>query len=462
MFKFGDRVKESSTTTGTGVLTLVGAASGFNAFASALSDQDRCFYLIQGQTTTEWESGIGKYTSAGTTLTREQVISSSNSNALVTLSAGTKDVVITPPTVTFGHTGAEFFGDGSNGKVTISSGVTTLADDANYEDLTISGTGQLVTAGWQVRVQGVLDLSNAPAGAIIHAVPVAGATLEGGAGGATGAAGVAGSWVQGNSMVGGVTGAGIVGGPGGTGSTTTGGQGGIGIAGRAGGSSGASGAGGSGAGGVQAGGALRPGLSTSGLANGSPRIATNTLTRSGGLINFVGGSSGAGGGAGGGSGAAAGGGGGAGGSGANVLAIYARFIKRGGSTAAGAIATNGGKGGAGGSASTLTCGGGGGGAGGGGGWIYLVYQALMGTTATNALECSGADGGVGGAGNTTGNGGNGGDGGAGGRMTQINIGGGAAVVSGGSTGGTLGTTGGVASGTTGGTAGVGTVFRANL
>lgn len=458
MFKYADRVKESTTTTGTGAVSLAGAAAGFRAFASVLANGDRCFYMIQGQATTEWETGIGLFSTSGTTLTREQVLSSSNADAAVTFSAGPKDVVLLATAVAFGHTGSEYFGDGTLGKVTITTTVT-LADDAHYEDLTISGAGKLVTNGWIVRVNGVLDLSNAAAGAIVSGVAVTGSLIDGGVGGATGTPGTSAIGVLGNSFIGGTP---VSGSAGGTGSTTTGGQGSAGGTGRMGGDSGASGAGGTGSGGAQAGGALRGAISLLGLSNANvPHVAVNILNRAGGLTPLIGGSSGAGGGAGGGSGAAAGGGGGAGGAGGGVMAIYARFIKRGGSTAAGAVQCNGGKGGAGGSASTATCGGGGGGAGGGGGWTYIVCQALMGTTATNALECSGGDGGAGGNGNTTGVGGNGGQGGGGGRMTLINMGlpNGNVYNYSGATSGAAGTAG---SGTTGGALGAGTVYRVNL
>jgi hypothetical protein len=87
-----DRVKETTTTTGAGALTLAGAASGFRAFSSVMAAADTCFYAIVGGT--EWEVGLGTY---NTTLARTTILSSSNAGAVVTLSAGTKDVFITPP-----------------------------------------------------------------------------------------------------------------------------------------------------------------------------------------------------------------------------------------------------------------------------------------------------------------------------------------------------------------------------
>lgn len=89
-----DRVKESSTTTGTGDITLGGAATQFRAFQSAFSIGAFLQYAIVGQSGTEWEVGNGTLTGT-TTLRRDVVISSSNSNALVNFSAGTKDVFAT-------------------------------------------------------------------------------------------------------------------------------------------------------------------------------------------------------------------------------------------------------------------------------------------------------------------------------------------------------------------------------
>ena len=93
----GDRVQETTTTTGTGTITLAGAKTGYQAASSVLSNADTTYYAIQHQTEDEWEVGLGTYTSSGTTLARTTVISSSNSNNAVDFAAGTKDVFITMP-----------------------------------------------------------------------------------------------------------------------------------------------------------------------------------------------------------------------------------------------------------------------------------------------------------------------------------------------------------------------------
>ena len=91
-----DRVKETSTTTGTGTFTLAGAATGFQSF-SAIGDGNTTFYTIALVGGSEWEVGIGTYTSSGTTLSRDTILSSSNSGNAVNFSAGTKDVFVTYP-----------------------------------------------------------------------------------------------------------------------------------------------------------------------------------------------------------------------------------------------------------------------------------------------------------------------------------------------------------------------------
>ena len=104
-FVLADRVKETTTTTGTGTVTLAGAATGYQSF-SAIGNGNSTYYTIAGQSSSEWEVGIGTYTSAGTTLSRTTVLSSSNSGSLVNFSAGTKDVFVTQPSSRTVYVGA--------------------------------------------------------------------------------------------------------------------------------------------------------------------------------------------------------------------------------------------------------------------------------------------------------------------------------------------------------------------
>ena len=90
-----DRVKETSTTTGTGSFTLDGAVTGFETFSSAIGNTNTTYYAIALQGGSEFEVGLGTV-SAGA-LSRDTILSSSNSDALVNFSAGTKDVFCTLP-----------------------------------------------------------------------------------------------------------------------------------------------------------------------------------------------------------------------------------------------------------------------------------------------------------------------------------------------------------------------------
>ena len=92
-----DRVKESSTTSGTGTLTLAGAVPGFQAFSAALSNGDTTYYAIAESSTGAFEVGLGTYTTSGTTLARTTVLSSSNSGSEINLSGAGADVFITQP-----------------------------------------------------------------------------------------------------------------------------------------------------------------------------------------------------------------------------------------------------------------------------------------------------------------------------------------------------------------------------
>lgn len=99
---YADRVQETTTTTGTGTITLGGAVSGFRAFSAAFSNSDVVRYaIVLG---TEWEVGEGVYSS--NTLTRVTVFASSNSNSLVNFSAGSKAVWCDIPAATLASVGA--------------------------------------------------------------------------------------------------------------------------------------------------------------------------------------------------------------------------------------------------------------------------------------------------------------------------------------------------------------------
>lgn len=117
-----DRVRESSTSTGTGALTLAGAVTGFRAFSAVCAFNDTLFYVIVHQTANEWECGLGTY-SGTNTLTRTTVHSSSNSGSAVNLSAGTKDVFIASTATLQGSSTEKVF--------TISDGASVVINPNN-------------------------------------------------------------------------------------------------------------------------------------------------------------------------------------------------------------------------------------------------------------------------------------------------------------------------------------------
>ena len=90
-----DRVKETTTTTGTGTYTLAGAVTGFETFTANLSNSDTTYYACTDNT--DFEVGLGTFTSSGTTLARTTVLASSNSNNAVNWSSGTRTIFMTYP-----------------------------------------------------------------------------------------------------------------------------------------------------------------------------------------------------------------------------------------------------------------------------------------------------------------------------------------------------------------------------
>jgi len=94
-----DRVQETTTTTGTGTVTLAGAVTGFQDF-SVIGDGNTTYYAITSGN--DWEVGLGTYTASGTTLSRDTILESSNSGSAITLS-GTSNVFVTYPAEKSGH-----------------------------------------------------------------------------------------------------------------------------------------------------------------------------------------------------------------------------------------------------------------------------------------------------------------------------------------------------------------------
>jgi len=157
-----DRVKETTTTTGTGAVSLGGAVTGFETFAAGIGNSNTVYYCIAHQDQAEFEVGLGTLDGDSSDLTRTTVISSSNSDSAVDFSAGTKDVFCTIPASKM------VFEDGSNdvtigrnltvtGDLTISgddltmatntSGAALIGDGSNFNPVVISGDVSIATNG---------------------------------------------------------------------------------------------------------------------------------------------------------------------------------------------------------------------------------------------------------------------------------------------------------------------------
>ena len=92
-----NRVRETTSTTGTGAVTLGGAVGGFQTFAAGIGNDNTTYYAISINTENEWEVGLGTLNSDSSTLTRTTVLESSNSDSAVDFAAGSKEVFCTLP-----------------------------------------------------------------------------------------------------------------------------------------------------------------------------------------------------------------------------------------------------------------------------------------------------------------------------------------------------------------------------
>jgi len=157
-----DRVKETTTTTGTGAVALGGAVTGFETFAAGIGNSNTVYYCIAHQDQSEFEVGLGTLDGDSSDLTRTTVISSSNSDSAVDFSSGTKDVFCTLPASKL------IFEDADNdvtigrnltvtGDLTISgdditmntntSGAALIGDGSNFNPVVISGDVSIATNG---------------------------------------------------------------------------------------------------------------------------------------------------------------------------------------------------------------------------------------------------------------------------------------------------------------------------
>jgi hypothetical protein len=167
-----DRIKETSNTTGTGTYTLAGAVTGFETFTANLSNSDTTYYCCTDNT--DFEVGLGTFTTSGTTLARTTILASSNSNNAVSWTSGTRTLFCTLPaakTVFLDASGNTTIG----GVVTIGSqlimpDVTSakilVADGTSYQEVAVSGDVTIANTGAVTIGSGVVETSMIAADAI--------------------------------------------------------------------------------------------------------------------------------------------------------------------------------------------------------------------------------------------------------------------------------------------------------
>ncbi len=150
-----DLIMETTTTTGTGSVSLAGAVNGYKTFASVMEDTDTCLYSMIGITSGipngSYEIGIGTYGLSGNVLARTQVLRSSNANAAVVLS-GTYYVAITEPSAALGNKGVYNAGN---------SGASITIDWANgpFQMVTLTAATPAISfANSMICPHGVLDI----------------------------------------------------------------------------------------------------------------------------------------------------------------------------------------------------------------------------------------------------------------------------------------------------------------
>ena len=150
-----DRVLETCTSPGTGAVTLLGATVGYQTFLAAIGNANTTYYTIADQSGANWEVGIGTYTTAGNTLTRNTVLSSSNGGALTNFNAGTQNVFVTYPseeaiynngTSIVGPTGSSVaVANGGTGATTLTANGVVYGNGTSAVGVTAVGsTGQVL------------------------------------------------------------------------------------------------------------------------------------------------------------------------------------------------------------------------------------------------------------------------------------------------------------------------------
>lgn len=146
-----DRVRETTTTTGTSAFVLAGAVTGYVAFSAVMANADTTFYAAVDITRGDWETGVGTYVSSTNSLARTLVLASSNAGAAVVFAAGAKYVFLTQPAERAVY---------HDGTYVVANGLSGLATQGNLavgSNATVSGNMAFIGTG--NRITG--DFSNA-------------------------------------------------------------------------------------------------------------------------------------------------------------------------------------------------------------------------------------------------------------------------------------------------------------
>jgi hypothetical protein len=151
-FTLADRVKETTTSPGTGTATLAGAVSGYQSFSAGIGANNTTYYVIADQSGTNWEVGLGTVGAGGTTLARTTVYKSSNANALVNFATGTQDVFCTYPA-----------------QMAVYGNTTVTAGSYTNANITVDAQGRLTSASNGTGGSSTLTLNNKTAAYTVDA-----------------------------------------------------------------------------------------------------------------------------------------------------------------------------------------------------------------------------------------------------------------------------------------------------
>ena len=165
-FVIADRVQETCAAPGTGTVSLLGAVTGFQTFSAGIGNNNSTYYCIADQGGANWEVGIGTYSSTGSTLSRDTILSSSNGGSATNFSSGTQSVFCTYPSeksvnldssgnvsalgtissgTWHGTTIAIAYG-GTNGTATPTAGAVAYGNGTAYAFTSAGNAGEVLTS----------------------------------------------------------------------------------------------------------------------------------------------------------------------------------------------------------------------------------------------------------------------------------------------------------------------------